>query len=159
MSHAGTSIPAVHVFVHPPAPALIASLPAVQIHRAKLAAVPSSLEAQLFEIIAALSAAAPSVQCPWDSTLLDHTYPLLQSRFLLAANFKDSSHILPQVRKIVTPTGWDILRIIITRRKCQLVLRSALEKIPCTGGPFVVLLTAASSDKMMGRPWLVVSNL
>ena len=73
-------------------------VPDVQIHRAKLAAVAASFEAQLHEIVAALSAAAPSVQCPWDSTLLDHAYPLLQTKFMLAANFKDSSHVLPQVK-------------------------------------------------------------
>jgi len=63
-----------------------------------LASDEPELESQLLGIIDELSAAAPSVSCSWDGTLLNHSYPLLlRTNFMLAANFKDNALIMPQV--------------------------------------------------------------
>ncbi len=47
-------------------------------------------------IVDKLTAAGPSIACPWDSSVHNSFKHLLGSKYLLAANFKDNQNKLPK---------------------------------------------------------------
>ncbi len=56
-----------------------------------------ALEPLVVNIIDKLTAAGPSIACPWDSSVHNSYKHMLTSKYLLAANFKDNADVMPHI--------------------------------------------------------------
>lgn len=57
----------------------------------------ASLEADLHLIFDKLKAAGSSIECPWDNSLFGDFKLMSNTKYLLAANFKDNEKVLPHI--------------------------------------------------------------